>query len=138
MKLGLDASDTNSSPPHIVTFMKFVFPLMTLLVTINFPSSLCFYWLVSNIISGAQGAILKIPSVQKLLGIQSYKQWSDKDLPMNSINIFQQAANMKTPQKMHYSNIEAQKIDGMYEKLIRYITIKRNIPKCHKTAKKFK
>ena len=113
MKIGMDAADTSQTPPQLMTLMKFGLPIMTLVFTCTFPSALCLYWFTSNVISVVQGAILRAPAIKKVLNLGDFKKWSEKDLPMTNVSIFQQAASIQDPSKMHDSSHKAQNFDSL-------------------------
>ena len=113
MKIGMDAADTSQTPPQLMTLMKFGLPIMTLVFTCTFPSALCLYWFTSNIISVMQGAVLRAPAIKKVLNLGDFKKWSEKDLPMTNVGIFQQMASIQDPSKMHDSSNKAQNFDRL-------------------------
>ena len=113
MKIGMDAADTSQTPPQLMTLMKFGLPIMTLVFTCTFPSALCLYWFTSNIISVMQGAVLRAPAIKKVLNLGDFKKWSEKDLPMTNVGIFQQMESIQDPAKMHDSSNKAQNFDRL-------------------------
>ena len=96
MKLGMDATDGSQTPEQIKKIMKYGIPVITLVATSTFPSALCLYWFTSNIISVAQGALLRMPAVKNATGVGEFKVWDDADLPMKNISIFDHAFAMSS------------------------------------------
>jgi YidC/Oxa1 family membrane protein insertase len=113
MKLGMDATDSIETNPQIVTLMKYGVPVMTLIATCTFPSALCVYWFTSNIISVLQGAFLRIPAVNNYFGFGELKKWSDADLPMKNINMFQQVPRIQPLNKLPHNRTNTQNFDKM-------------------------
>ena len=112
MKLGMDATDQSQTPEPIKKFMK-VIPVVTLAATCTFPSALCLYWFVSNVISLSQGALLRIPAVKNATGVEEFKTWDDADLPMKNINFFQEVAKTQALHEMPDSSTNTQNFDKM-------------------------
>jgi YidC/Oxa1 family membrane protein insertase len=113
MKLGMDATDSSQTPEQLKKFMKYGIPAVTLIGTCTFPSSLCLYWFISNIISVTQGALLRIPAVKNATGVGEFKTWDDADLPMKNISMFDQAAAIQPTNKMPHSSTNTQNFDKM-------------------------
>ena len=106
IKWGVDSGDTTQMPPLMMNFMKFGIPLMTFPVMLTFPSALCLYWFTTNVISVLQGSFLRVPWVTKSLGVGELKTWSDADLPMKNVNIFDQfSSNVEKTKALTESKI---------------------------------
>ena len=127
MKIGMDAAaDQTQMPPQLMNLMRFGLPIMTLVFTCTFPSALCLYWFTSNVISVMQGAVLRAPVIKKVFNLGEMKKWSEKDLPMTNVSIFQQAASIQDPAKMHDSSNKAQNFDKLgIEDAIRQAELKK-------------
>ena len=113
MKIGMDMVDNSQIKPEFLSAMKFFMPVMTLVATSQFPSALCLYWFISNIISILQGAILRMPAVNNFFGIGEMKKWSDADLPMKNISISKQLSGTIPSNEMPHTRNNAQNFDKM-------------------------
>ena len=96
LKLGMDASDQSTMPPAVTKFMQYGIPMMTLVAGVSFPSALNLYWLTSNMISLIQASLLRIPTVQKAVGLKDLIAWSDEDLPMKKVGMAEQLARTQS------------------------------------------
>ena len=73
-----------------------------------------------------QGAVLRAPAIKKMLNLGDFKKWSEKDLPMTNVSLFQQAASIQDPAKMHDSSNKAQNFDRLgIEDAIRQADLKK-------------